>query len=439
VLALFAAMAMDAIKNVATLGQDFGFHNEATQWMLAHPGRWFVNSSSRPLLYWIGGFCFRFTQDFAAYWYASVIFAALGVGMLKLLHAAMSRLIQAPLLRISALIFLAFLPVTVITTVVYASDTLALLPFVVIGWSLVLALEAVSTGKAAAYYGLAGLALLVGNFSKATFSILPAAVIVIAAVACLRTKTLKYSRLWMPLLFCVAIPAAVSGWLQAKNSGQLPDVAPLHKLSFNGTGEFTFRSLLAPKLSDRRIFHVPGYWDQELRDGAPFYPLLAPNSYSYPALLQLGIFTDVLNLTNRGHIFQKDAPRPAAQTTAAKGAVSFGLLFSLPAFLAVAAFSLALVKSLLKPDQPFPMAAFVWYILAMVWFVPLVLALPFVDHAYEYGYWLPRLTLPALWIFFIFLFIAADRWTAKRGPWVPVTIFAAVCLQSALEIQSLFS
>jgi hypothetical protein len=438
VLALFASVALDAIRHTATYGQDFAFHDYATHWMLAYPGQWFVNSTSRPLLYWIGGFCVRFTHDHFAYCRASDIFVLLAVVALKLLHSASVRVLRAPLLRISAIAFLAFLPVTVITTVVYASDTLALLPFVATGWSLVLALEASSKTKAAGYYGLCGLALLAGNFSKATFGVLPAAVIFVIAVACLRTKTLAFSRLWMPLLFCVAIPLATSSWLQAKNRVQLPNVAPLHHFNWHGTGEMTFRSLLGVRKSDVRIFDAPGYWDQRAGPGGTVYPLLEHNGYSYAALLQLGLFTDVMNITNPAHLVESDAPRPPSQLAAARRAVRFGLLFSVPALLAVAAFSLNAATSLISRHKPFPMGAFVWYSLAMAWFLPLVLVLPFVVNAYDYGYWLPRLTLPAIWIFFIFGFIAADRMAAKTGPALQIAIIAAVCLQSALGVQSLF-
>jgi len=59
---------------------------------------------------------------------------------------------------------------------------------------------------------------------------------------------------------------------------------------------------------------------------------------------------------------------------------------------------------------PFPSRAqLLWSALAMAWFAPIALMLPFVHFAYDWGYWLPRLVVPALWVFYVTLYAAADR------------------------------
>jgi len=259
----------------------------------------------------------------------------------------------------------------------------------------------------------------------------------VVAVARFRAKIVNDFRFWLTLLLCAAIPLGVSGWLQSKNRRQLPPLPPLHSFDWHGTGEMTFRSLAGLKRSDARIFGAPMYWDERMDRAHRFYPMLVNNGYSYPALLQLSLFTVVLNCTNPAHRGRIDAARSRSQFAAANDAVRFGLFFSVSAMVAVAAFSLGAIKSLLEGDRPFPLVSFVWYDLAMAWYAPLVMVLPFVGDVYDGGYWMPRLTLPAIGIFFILAFAAADRLAAKMGPTPGSPILAAVCLQSVFEIRSI--
>lgn len=83
-------------------------------------------------------------------------------------------------------------------------------------------------------------------------------------------------------------------------------------------------------------------------------------------------------------------------------------------------------------------AALVWSALALTWYAPIAGSLPFVYHVYAMGYWLPRLTLPALWVFFASFFVAVDR---LPGPWrtrAGALLIIVVLILSALEIRSVW-
>ncbi|HXA14565.1 MAG TPA: hypothetical protein VNW23_05515, partial [Opitutaceae bacterium] len=317
ILAGFLAVCLRAIHNNGWQGQDFPFHCDYTRQLLAHPDQWFyMSGTTRPLVRWIGGACIKFAHGDDGYRLASILFSILGAGALAFMHAASRRFIQSPLLRCSALALIAFLPVTVITTVVYAEDTVALLPFALGGWSLVKALEAITDGKTLGYTALSGLALSVGSFGKATFLITPVAVFA-AVVIFLLWKKITPPRAVFILLLGSLAPALVGIWLTMESKKELHDLSAARSFNWHGTGQMTWRSVLWPYARDRRIFAAPGYWDKVAdTGGGTDIELLKFNNYSYPALLHLAIFTDLLGYTN----IDRDAygpHRPEPQKTEA--------------------------------------------------------------------------------------------------------------------------
>ncbi len=431
ILTLFVAVAFNAIHNGAIMGQDFSVHLTSTNRLLREPDKWFAgNITNRPMLYWIGGWCVWFSHDKYPYQLASMLFTLSGAAALGFLHDATRRVIISPLLRVTGLALLAFLPLTVLTTVVYAADTVALLPFVLAGWSVMRSLEQDSGPKAVGFAALAGVAFSIGDFAKATFLCLPAAVVFVL-LALWRSGRLTAQRGWMLLALGVVLPSAVGGWVVAKCARQIAGEPEAHSFNWHGTGELTFRSLVGVKVSDRRVLDAPEYLATEMRSGVQIYPLLIENDYSYPALLHLGIFTDLLNVANSAIV-----PRPEPQRTLARRTVRLGLVFSLGALAAVLAFWGLTFRGFFRPSHMPSTAALVWSSLAMAWYVPIAGALPFVNHAYIMGYWLPRLVLPALWIFFLSLFAAADRLPGRWRGAAGVILAILVPILSVLEIRS---
>jgi hypothetical protein len=196
----------------------------------------------------------------------------------------------------------------------------------------------------------------------------------------------------------------------------------------------TWRSVLLPYPGDVRILKAPGYWDKA-PDGS--LALLKSNNFSYPALLHLAIFTDLLGYTN----INRDASgahRPQPQKTEARLAVRWGLLFSVPAVAAVLVFFIQLGRACLRRNPLHAPSLAVWFLFGVVWYIPLVAILPYVICSYGAGYWLPRLTLPALWCFYFMLFAAVDvlppRWSQ------PLTGIMAllVAIQASFDITSIW-
>jgi len=433
ILAGFVVVAFNAVHSGTSVGQDMDVHMANTQRLWAQPSQWASgNQTFRPLLYWIGGLCVWLTHDTFGYELASMTFALFGAGALALVHDAERRVISSPLLRTAGVALVAFLPLTVITTVVYAADTVATLPFFLAGWGVMRCLEEPSDREAMGYAALGGLGFVIGNFAKATFLALPGAIL-FALLALWRAGRLPATRGWVLTGLAVVLPVAIGGWIVVKGESAPAGKVTEHSFKWAGTGELTFRSLVGVKPSDRRVLDAPEYLTSEVRDGVRLYPMLLDNNYSYPALLHLSIFTDVLNFANHAVL-----PRPEPQRTAARRSVRLGLIFSIGAAAAAVFFWICTAIGFVRPAMMPSAASLIWSSLALAWYLPIAGVLPFVNHVYIMGYWLPRLVLPAIWVFFLSPFVLIERLPGRWPGRLAVVIFALVGVLSAVEIRSIW-
>jgi len=162
-------------------------------------------------------------------------------------------------------------------------------------------------------------------------------------------------------------------------------------------------------------------------------PMVVSNGFSYPALLHLGVFTDVLDFTHRGG-FDRTQPRPARRQYFAAWSVRSALVFSVAGIIALVAFTAVTTTALVRRKPTLSVDLLVWGGLAFAWFLPLVLTLPYVGGAYTFGYWLPRLVLPALWGFSLILFWWLDQRLAGRSRSFVVAVALAVLVQTGLHV-----
>jgi hypothetical protein len=161
----------------------------------------------------------------------------------------------------------------------------------------------------------------------------------------------------------------------------------------------TYASQLAIRSTDRVIFTAPVLYTEHRDVPAGEIDLVVDNSVSYGPLLHLGIFSDVLNFAGNNKVLRR--PRPPAEAAFSRGSVRLGLPFSIGTVASIVSLSALFLVGWFRPVRfPSP-AATVWLVLGLAWYLPLTAILPFVHHAYAWGYWLPRLVLPALWVFLL--------------------------------------
>jgi 4-amino-4-deoxy-L-arabinose transferase-like glycosyltransferase len=437
-LVVYLVVQVNNIYNLAYRGQDFDFHVGFTKELMERTnGAWFkMDSTSRPLLYWLGGWCERYTHGRYAYELASMIAMLAGLPAFWVIHRAMRRFIAQSELRVALLVIMTLLPVNVIVGVVYSGDLFALLPYALVAWMLTLSLEAKSEQSALGYAAAAGLVLAAANFAKFTFLLMPYAVIAVILLVW-RWRRIEARRVLIALLFVALLPFGVGTAIQRKSDRELAGEEERHEFMPKGTGEMTWTSLLGLKRSDARIFEAPGYFDQEMIDGNMMPPLIQPNSYSYPALLHLAAFTDVLDYANQGGN-DPGVLRPEPQKTYSKRSVRSGVIWSVLAVLAVVVIAGRLIWSLYRPVVAPPTSIAVWAVLGAVWFLPLVLVLPYVHNAYYWGYWLPRLVVPALWSAALIAGWAADGLLAGRSRWWSRAVLVLALVQASWQVLSVW-
>jgi len=434
ILGVFVAVGFNHIHSNTLFGQDFDLHSRATEILLQDPSKWFpLDFTNRPLIYGLGAAGHWLTHGKAPYELAAVICVLLNTLALYFAHDSTRRFIASPWLRISAVAFIAFLPVTQIAAVVYAEDAVAPLPFALAAWGLLRSLESVSARASLGYAVLAGLALCAGNFAKFSFMLLPAAGAA-AIILAWRWQRISWKRGVVIGALALLAPIITGGWIQLRAERRFAGEPKHHTFAWPGTGEMTWADLLLVKPSDRRILDAPGYWDIVVINGQNEYALSQRHDYSYPALLHLGIYTDVLDYAGGGQLHDLP-PRPEPQKTWSRWAVRLGLLSSAGIFLAVLAWVARSAAALVIPRLAPATGVLVWGLMALAWYLPLVLLLPYLHNVYEWGYWLPRLLIPALWGFGLLFFAAVDGLLAPRRR-LPALLAGLVLIQAALHIRS---
>jgi hypothetical protein len=201
--------------------------------------------------------------------------------------------------------------------------------------------------------------------------------------------------------------------------------------------EMEWRSLFMLRAADREVLRAPQYLDKITLDGVEDHNLLVINRHSYPALLHLSMFTDVLNIYQYdpadSYFRPRDDMHQRLMTLAVRSAIPLSLLM-------VAATVIHLVRCLrrrrsLRSGTELP--AMIPLAFSVAFFANITLFLPFMQYSYLHGYWLARLVMPPLLGLCFLAFVFLDellRWTGARA-----AVLAYVAAQSALHASFLWT
>lgn len=406
-LALYGILQTRNIYHFAYIGQDFPFHRFCTEEALEHPSEWFhLDATNRPLIYWIGAGCAIVTRGHYTFETAAIVTSVCSAFGIIAVWLAIMQFITRPIFRLLAVGFLSLLPTYVMTAVVYAADALAALPFIALCWSLQRYLV---EPRPARWAAIGCLAYIAGIFSKATFAPLLLGIGVIALIAWAR-RWISHRRVIGMVAAFILLPTSVTVALQIRSARELAGFPPRHVFIWPTAGEMSWRSLLLPKLSDTRIYRAPTYWDKETKNGIEYQPVVENNGFSYPALFILSAFTDVLNCANPVRLDTGwNAPRPPRQAMFARVSVALGVFTSVLALAASGSCGWRLLRGrggeAVRADQ----ARLIWLGLGLCWLAPIMFSLPLLKNAYYWGYWLTRLTLPAVITGAVIMFAELDR------------------------------
>jgi hypothetical protein len=434
ILAVAAVVQANGILHHAFMGQDWGIHQAAAAQATQLPGWVVYVGSNPPALYWLSAVVQSATGSTAYIAVTSFVLVVLNLVALQVWARMARGTIRQPSLRIAALLTLAFLPFRLVHSTVFASDALAVLPFTLVAW---LTYELFNTDDPRRQIRLVvalGAALIAGILSKYTLaSAVPVTLVLLLALR----HRLSSTRIRAGALVLLVVVPGSFAVMQYRIYARLPD-DDLGKQRW--ASEMSWRSLLIFRAADREILHAPQYTEKVVLDGVEVEKLLVNNRHSYPALLHLSMFTDVMN------IFQYDAadsyfrPRNPRHQRLMTVAVRSAIPLSLLMIAATAAYLIRAprcVSRLRDTRTGNELPALILLGFSVAFLANIGLLLPFVAHAYRYGYWLARLVMPALLGCCFLGFVFLDellRWTAARGA---VLVYATA--QAALHASFLWA
>jgi hypothetical protein len=195
----------------------------------------------------------------------------------------------------------------------------------------------------------------------------------------------------------------------------------------------SYKDLLSVKANDLRLFQAPEYFKREI---------LLPHRYSYLGLSHMGVFTDPMNLfqqlsvpQNIGKVLIPDQKtRRAWKTPVMSTSMCLGIIWTASALVGTAWLLLSALHRLIKGDLQ---REHITILLGIAYFLLMFLPIPFVHGGALFGYWTPRLILPALFAFFLAAFLWIDRKVAAKWNKLAIAVFGLVVAQCTIEIVML--
>jgi len=420
----------NAVAHYGYVGQDFEDHVFKLKSVLQDP-LLVVGTQDAPLPYYLAAWLYLLRPGrpvLEVFAFATAMMNAVAV---VLFHRLAVFLVARAALRLAATLLLAFVPFRIVHSVVFSGDSFTPLLFVGVVLLLV-GLNVTDEGRAARVRVLALVTTLALLAKHSFVALVPA--LLLALLVLFRTRRLDRRQAAAFLVLVVLLPGLLGLLLFLSSSHGT--VHPWKKIP--GTGPaMTLDDLLLLKKRDAYLLSAPSYDDKDYEGK---YNLVVPHRFSYPALLHLGIWTDLLNF------FQFDPERPYIPRRAPADqwrmalSVKAGIPLSVAGLLATlyyAARSMlwfrgALLRGARLGGREFALLVAVVFSLAC--YLVIVVNLPYLRWAYWSGYWLPRLVMPSIMTFLLLAFAGFDELLGRLRP--PVAAALALATLAWMVAQS---
>ncbi len=407
---LSAGLGARGILKRAYIGQDFTYHRDL---ILSFPEGYTYSNTNPPGLYWLGSLIRgHATQDHYLPVLAGV-FVALNAWGLWVLFGLLRGAVASRLLWAAACLFATLVPFRVIHAVALAADAFTLPLF---AWIAVLTLRLYEDPRRGFSWVGLGTALLCALLCKYTFVGLLPAIALLLGVSIARRAGPGGRLRWALIGVLCLVPAAACFLLQAERSLALKGpITSSQWLPAGADPVMRWGDILLPKPGDAAVLAAPEYQ----RGG-----LCGTRVFSYPALLHVASFTDPMNLYEaplhpRLEYWEARIQNQflRTRTRASQALQALSVQWSLPfsALALVGSLSCAArsAGALCCRASSLAPAAVVLTVLALGYYAPIVLSLHRLSDPYGQGYWLPRLILPALVVFFSLGFVWVDQACAR--------------------------
>lgn len=346
----------------------------------------------------------------------------------------------SPVLHLAFVLFLTFLPVRIIHAATIGEDTTTVPLFVLllVLFANFLAVQT-STPKNAVFLGL-GLSAAV--WTKYSFAALIPAIFAVLALLSWR-RAWKLKQFVAICALSLALPSATvlctywtaQHWPRTQGHGTVAREVWLSK-SGRKEPEMDYKDLFSAKVNDVELFRAPEFFRPS--GGYPF-GYRQPHKYSYLALSHMGVFTDTMNLFQdlrlpqniNTYLIPDFKTRRAWKSPLMTASMSLGILWTVLALIGTPCLLFSALMNLWNNTLDFEHAA---VLLAIPYFLLIVLPIPFVHSAVLNGFWTPRLILPPLLCFFLAAFLLLDRKLVRRSKNLASVVLALVVVQSGIEL-----
>jgi hypothetical protein len=446
---IYILWQVNAVFHHGSFGQDFSLHLQWINDCLQRPGYFLTHQESRtnpPLFHYLASVVYRLTHGIHFFEAFALLMVAANAGGLFLLWRVLQQLLHGPAMRLACMVFVLFVPFAMIHAVVLAADSVATPLFLSLVYLFVLLTRPRS--EVAFAFIVAGVTslLVLGLAIKFTCaSLLPAALLVYLVLY--RTGHLSWKRAGVGVLAVLLFPVPF-GWLEMRSftSSQLGNLGFPKNFWLNPLTSpyMNLRSILWVKKRDWDLLAAPPY---DVKDGPELqqedghnypYKLLINNRYSYPGLLHLAMFTDLMNIYQYDPADLYFGPRlPKAQARMAL-AVKTSLPFSVLGWAGVSLMVLGALWMVARGRGADWVVCAILALFSLAFFLNIVLFFPFIPNVYLGGYWLPRLVVPALLYFFVLSWTFWDRLVVRHVPVVGWGVLLLVVLQSGLHLSFLW-
>jgi hypothetical protein len=445
ILVAVLTLELDAVFHGGVQGQDFYQHRYLAAEAAKDPLKWVLQGRRRmdpPIYYLVSAAVMRAAGP--EHWLVAIgiINVLQNIAALATLYLVSRLLIGNGLLRIAAICLTAFLPAFVITSVVFSCDPPCQLPPLIMVYFGILGIQRKVGLRTALLVGTLAAAFCIGCKFIA-LSLIPA--FVAATILAVSSRHLSFREAAIGLVvFCgVTIPLQLFFLLQSPSSTAEPIVGNA-KIRAMNPPKLQIRSVLFFRQGDWQLLNAPSHWTLALNPKTKPPSFQNRNSYSYPALLCLGTFTDVLDFFQSKAGLSSEPPESylggalvgkrselnqhLMEISVRTGAVIFlAVIVSLPLFL---------INSLIRTLRLRSQRDLLWagtFFIAAAWLGFIVSVMPFVFGAYTAGYWLPRLIVPAIMLFVLLFFSGLDRFSFFRRRFVASTLLCLIVAQSLLH------
>jgi hypothetical protein len=398
-------VGLEGISHYGYVGQDFTSHRAL---ILSYPSSFNYSLTNPPGLYWFGSWVRDKVSEDHYLGFMALSFLAINTAALWIVYGFIWGSIARWELRYAAAAFVTLVPFRVIHSVVIAADAFTLPIFALVAFFTFRLFE--DPRRAGSWAGVS-LSLLAGALCKYTFvGLLPPVALLLSVAIARRLEAATRLRWAAVAALALAVPTAEFLYEAHESFAVGGEVTNRQWLPKGAAPVMRWRDILLLQASDVGVLQAPGYF----RDA-----LYSRRKFSYPALLHLSAVTDVSDLFeappeeiaaapnagNLGDFRRERSPRSQALQVRA---VRLCIVFSALAVAGTLVCGVLGISSLVlwKPRLPEP--ATVITALAAGFYSTVFLSLHRLGDPYTPGFWLPRLVLPAVVVFYLLGFVLLD-------------------------------